>query len=152
MATIPVVKSVSMELEQEFRLMTLELAMSLSIEDCHRIAYIAGINQTTSPEYENDFRLYLLNTLESRGQIGPLKLQFLEEILVAEPIGRNDLLEVISKYKKKSIYKKAEKKSLRKEKKIKRERCHVQQAAVNVSPNTVHQYEKIYATFLTQFS
>lgn len=150
MATIPVVKSVSMELEQEFRLMTLELATSLSIEDCRRIAHVAGINQTTSPEYGNDFRLYLLNTLESRGQIGPLKLQFLEKILVEKPIGRNDLLELISKYKKKPIYKEAKRKSLRKEKKLKRERCHVQ-AAVDKS-NTVHQYEETYATFLTQFS
>ena len=133
-------------------MMALELTTKLSEKDCHNIAYVACIEKIIPPEHGNDFRLYLLNTLESRGQIGPLKLQFLEEILVAEPIGRNDLLEVISKYKKKPIYKKAEKKSLRKEKKIKRERCHVQQAAVNVSPNTVHQYEKIYATFLTQFS
>ena len=94
------------------------------------------------PEHRTDFRLYLLTTLESRGQIGPLKLQFLEEILVS--LGRNDVLDLISKYKKKSIYKEAKKKKEKKSKK--------QQDQTVESLSAVYQYKETYATFLTQFA
>ena len=140
---VTIVGSATMELEQAFRLMTIELAMKLSEKECHRIAYVACVDETVPPEHGTDFRLYLLNTLESRGQIGPLKLQFLQEILVS--IGRNDVLDLISKYKKKSIYKEAKKK--KKENKSKK-----QQDQTIESLSAVHQYEETYAAFLTQFA
>ena len=139
-----IVGSAPMELEKVFRLTTLDLAMKLSIEECHRIAYVAYIDEAVPPEYGDDFRIYLFTTLESRRQIGPLKVQFLEEILTK--IGRNDLLNLISKYKEKSVYKKAKKKESKK--KLQQD----QKKDSATPPSTIQQYEETYAIFLTQFS
>ena len=143
---VSIVGSATMELEKAFRLMTLELAKKLSIEECHEIAYVACVDKTVPLEHENNFRLYLLSTLESREQIGPLKLQFLEEILVHKSIGRNDLLGLISEYKKKSVYKEAKKK---RRKQNKQQDQTVDSATTS---STRQQYEETYATFLTQFA
>ena len=136
-----------MELEEEFRLTVLDLAMKLSEEECRRIAYIASINfDTVPPEHRNDFRLYLISKLESHGKINPLNLKFLKGILMR--MGRKDLVDLISRYKKKPVYKEAK----RKKSKQKRQG---QDQAVNctgTTPSSIMQYKETYAILLTQFA
>ena len=55
---------------------------------------------------KQDFRVALISALESHGHITPLKLDFLEEILLKRP----GLLDVVAKYNEKQCYKDAMKK------------------------------------------
>ena len=140
-----IVGSTAMELEKEFRLTVLDLAMQLSDEECRRIAYVASINfETVPPEYGNDFRLFLISTLESRGRIDPLNLKFLKGTLMK--MGRRDLVDLISKYKKKSFYKEAKKRS------SKQIRQGQDQAIDSTTPSSIMQYKETYAILLTQFA
>ena len=135
-----------MDLEQEFRLMTLDFATKLSLDECKRIAYVGACSDEAATSARYDARLHVFHALESRGKIGPLKLKFLEKILVV--IGRNDLLDIIVEYKKSPIYRESKKK-LKKKIKHKNKQS---KATTSSTCSAKHEYEEMYALFLTQFS
>ena len=145
MATSTIIGSANMELEQAFRIMALELGQQLSQGECQQIAYVSScVPEPAPPGY--DYRLYVFSTLESRGQIGPLKLDFIEELLVH--IGRKDLLSIIAKYKRKPIYKEMHNKKKPKGK-MKQKKNQTMQSTMTTDST---QYEEMYACFLTQYS
>lgn len=135
--------TIGSDLEQAFRLMTLDLAMKLSLDDCKKVAYVGGCYGSAETE-KDSLRFHVFHTLESRGQIGPLKLKFLKEILVG--IGRNDLLDIIVKYKKNPVYRESKKKLKKKNKQRKSKQ------SKTTTCSAIHQYAEMYALFLTQFS
>ena len=142
--------SAHMDLEQEFRMMTLELAQQLSLEECQKLAYVSSCTKEPVPP-QCDYRLHIFSTLESRGKIGPLNLDFLENTL--ELIGRKDLLDVIMKYKKKPIYKEVHSKKKSRSKgrsKQKGKQMHLGVSFDDMS--TLHQYEDTFSFFLIQFA
>ena len=140
--------SVNMELEQEFRMMAIELGQQLSEGECQNIAYASSCMDERAPP-DRDYRLYVFSTLEARGVIGPLKLDFLEHTLLQ--IGRNDLLNIIDKYKKRPIYKEVHGKKKRKGKMKKKKKDQTMQSATTTD-HTAYQFKEIYACFLTQFA
>ena len=129
-----------MKLEHMFRMMAINIADKLSLDDCRKIAYVSAAmdDQVASPCCAN-FRLHVLTTLESRGLITPTKLDFLEDIL--GNLQRNDLLQLIEDYKKTSEYNAAM-----------IQKSGTCTAAICPSDVDKDQYEKLYAEFLTQFS
>ena len=168
-----IVGSLTVELERSYRIMLLKVAMELTIENCQQIAFVAKLpSPTCVSEPGKPVNLHMMNTLESLGQIGPLKLDFLEEMLDA--IGKNCLLEIIESYKKSCVYKEAKKRLDDQEKKKKRSGLkkpkppfgHGSSASVaGCSPEAqellamkaditekVCKLKESYATFLTQFS
>lgn len=169
MATV-VVGSATMDLEIAFRMMIVELVRKLSKEDCDEIAYIAGVMdivQIRPGDGKQDlYRVTLISTLESRGYIGPLKLDFIEEMIIVS-LKRHDLLDVVAKYKEKQCYKDAIK---RQEKPLKKRKARKQRkqvvAAVQQSANScellavknadessrLHQFQEAFQIFLTQFA
>ena len=104
-----IVGSVTVELEKSYRLMLLKVARELTTEDCQQIAFVAKLpSPTCIPEPGKPaINLHMMSTLESVGQIGPLKLDYLATLLDA--IGKNCLLEIIDSYKKTSVYREAKK-------------------------------------------
>ena len=145
-----IIGSAHMELEQEFRMMTLELFQQLSLEECQKLAYVSSCMKEPIPP-GCDYRLHVFSTLESRGKIGPLNLDFLENTL--ELIGRKELLNVIMKYKKKPIYKEVRSKKKSRSKgrsKQKGKQMHLGASFDDMS--TLHQYEDTFSFFLIQFA
>ena len=115
-----IVGSLSVEVERSYRIMLLKVAKELTIDDCQQIAFVTKLpSPTCVPEPGKPaVNLHMMNTLESLGQIGPLKLDYLEEMLKA--IGKNCLLEIIDDYKKTSVYREAKKRLDDQEKKKKK--------------------------------
>ena len=142
-----IIGSANMELEQEFRMMTLELFQQLSLEECQKLAYVSSCMKEPIPP-QCDYRLHVFSTLESRGKIGPLNLDFLENTL--ELIGRKELLNVIMKYKKKPIYKEVRSKKKSGRSKQKGKQMHLGASFNDMS--TLHQYEDTFSFFLIQFA
>ena len=140
-----IIGSASMELEQAFRMMALELGEKLRLDECQKIAYVSSRMDGPAPP-DCDYRLHVFSTLEARGLIGPLKLDFLEEVL--ERIGRKDLLSIIAKYKKKPIYKEVHSKRKLKGR-TKRKKDQTMQSATTTDST---QFKDIYTCFLTQFA
>ncbi len=168
MATI-VIGSTTMELEKAFRMMTIELARKLSTGECDEVAYIAGILDAVRMQSESgkqDSRVTLISTLESHGHIAPLKLDFLEDTLIAS-LKRYDLLDVVAKYKERQCYKDAIKKQ---EKLLKKRKSRKQKKLVHLAAqpsassygllavksasesSTLHQFQETFQMFLTQFA
>ena len=158
-----------MELEKRYRLMLLKVVRELTYEDCVQIAFAANLpTPTCQPEPgKPSISLHLMSTLESLGQIGPLNVEFLEEML--EAIGKEFLLEITEDYKKRSVYKEAKKKLEEQEKKKKRgKKCKSQiqadptleysteaQELLSFKPSPTDKkkkLQKIYTTLLTQVS
>lgn len=149
--------------------MLLKVAKELTINDCQQIAFVAKLpSPTCVPEAGKPaVNLHMMNTLESLGQIGPLKLDFLEEMLDA--IGKNCLLEITECYKKSSVYKEAKKRfddqEKKKKKTGKKSKNPFEPSASGCSPEArellamkadttkkVCKLKESYATLLTQFS
>ena len=104
-----IVGSLGLELERGYRIMLLKVAKELTVADCQEIAFVAKLPAPTcvAEPGKPAVNLHMMNTLESLGQIGPLKVDFLEELLKA--IGKNYLLEITDGYKKTSVYREAKK-------------------------------------------
>lgn len=152
-----VVGSVTMELEETFRMMMVGLMQKLSIRECKRVAYIAKVVLTTSEVGNQDYRVNLLTSLESQARISPTKLDFLEEVF--ETLQRQDLLGIITEYKDKKCYKDAIKKQKKKAKKKKQdERAGVARRSASSrelfaeSSSKMRQFQEGFRVFLTQFS
>ena len=166
-----IVGSLSVELERNYRIMLLKVARELTIDDCQQIAFVAKLpSPTCVPEPGKPaVNLHMMNTLESLGQIGPLKLDYLEEMLKA--IGKNCLLEKIDDYKKMSVYREAKKRLDDQEKKKKKAgkkpknpfqpstpgSCSPEAQDLTIKLDEiellkVHKLRESYATLLTQFS
>ena len=164
-----IVGSVNVELEKSYRVMLLKVANELTYDECQQIAFVAKLpSPTCQPEPgKPSVRLHLMSTLESLGHIGPLKLEFLEEML--EVVGKKNLLEVIDDYKKKPLYREARKRLDAQEKKIKKGRKGRSQNQTGASleysaeaqelltfkedaTGKMRKLQESYATLLTQFS
>ena len=164
-----IVGSVTVELEKKYRFTLLKIANELTLDDCEQIAFAAKLPKPTCvPELGKPaVRLHLMNTLESYGYIGPLKLEFLEEALDA--IGKNNLLDNIDSYKKRPVYREAKKRMddheriIRKKKVGKKTKLPNQsdpqlnsevrdQLADAVASERLRKFQDSYATLLTQFS
>ena len=165
-----IVGSVMVELEKSYRLMLLKVANELTYDDCQQIAFVASLPSPTCVHEPGKphVRLHLMNTLESQGFIGPLKLDFLEETLVT--IGKRCLLDTIASYKKSAVYKEAKKRADDQQKKKKTtvkmpkfvsasEHALVQEYSVAAKELVamkdfakMRTLQEAYATFLTQFS
>ena len=157
MATV-VIGSASMELEKTFRMMMIELARNLTIGECEQVAYIANVRPVvTASEFGNpDYRVNLLSTLESQARIGPLKLDFLEEVFRTS-LKRQDLLGIITRYKEKQCYKKAVKKQKKKAKKKKQDQGAARRFASSrelsaQSSSRMCHFQETFQVFLTQFA
>lgn len=160
-----IVGSVNVELEKSYRVMLLKIANELSLDDCQQIAFVAGLAAPTchAEPGKPSVRLHLMSTLESLGHVGPLKLNFLEDLV--EAIGKKYLLEIIQGYKKNPLYKEAMRRLEEQDKKRKKgKRCKQQTppaaeyspeqlvASVKNSTEKMHRLQESYATLLTQFS
>lgn len=164
-----IVGSVTVDLERNYRLTLLRVANELALDDCEQIAFTAKLpSPTCIPEPgKANVRLHLMNTLESYGHIGPLRLEFLEEVL--EAIGKKNLIEIIDTYKKRPVYREAKKKledqerSSRKKKVGKKPKSSDQQLEYSqetlrkefadvVASERLRKFKDSYATLLTQFS
>lgn len=168
MATI-VIGSTTMELEKAFRMMMIELARKLSTRECDEMAYISDLMDAVRMQSEagkQDFRVALISTLESHGYVTPLKLDFLEETLIAS-LKRYDLLDIVAKYKEKQCYKDAIKKQekLLKKRKSRKQKKQVPLAALQSASSyellavksadessRLHQFQETFQMFLTQFA
>ena len=140
-----------MKLEQAFRMMMLKIGDKITLEECRSLAYVSRcMDDEVTLRYCANYRFHVLTTLESRGVITPMRLEFLENVL-RNSLGRIDLLDIIEDYKKTSEYKKAIKKHSKKLSRSKRSRGSGT-AAATLHPSAKDQYEKLYAQFLTQFS
>lgn len=152
MATV-VIGSVSMELEETFRMMTVELVRNLTIGECEQVAYIANV-RTTSEFGNYDYRVNLLSALESQARIGPLKLDFLEEVF--RTLQRQDLLGIITKYKERQCYKDAVKQQKKKAKKKKRDQGAARRSASShselsaESSSRMRHFQESFQVLLTQ--
>ena len=159
-----IVGSVNVELEKTYRVMLLKIANELTLDDCQQIAFVAGLaSPTCHPEPgKPSIRLHLMSTLESLGHVGPLKLDFLEDLI--EAIGKKYLLEIVQGYKKNPLYKEAMRRLDEQDKKKKKgKKCKQQTPTAEYSPEQLvasvknstekrHRLQESYATLLTQFS
>jgi hypothetical protein len=157
-----IVGSVNVELETSYRIMLLKVANELSLDDCQQIAFVAGLpSPTCHPEPgKPSVRLHLMSTLESLGQISPLKLDFLEKLMDA--IGKRNLLDIIQRYKKNSLYKEAMRRLDEQDKKKKKGKKsgkqqtpatdHSPEQTVKNITERIRKLQESYATLLTQFS
>ena len=159
-----IVGSINVGLERSYRVMLLKIANELTLDDCQKIAFVAGLAAPTChPESgKPSICLHLMSTLESLGHIGPLKLDFLEELI--EAIGKKYLLEIIQGYKKNPLYKEAIRRLDEQDKKKKKGKKSKQQTpAAEYSPEQLvasminptemmHKLQESYATLLTQLS
>ena len=164
-----IVGSVSLELERGYRIMLLKVAKELTVADCQDIAFVTKLPAPTCvPEPGKPaINLHTMNTMESLGLVGPLRVDFLEDML--KTIGKNYLLEIIDDYKKTSVYKEAKKRLDEQEKKRRNIRKKVARnpqdpSLSGCSPEAQEllafkadatkkcRLKESYATLLTQFS
>ena len=151
-----IIGSVSMELEETFRMLMIELVRNLTIGECEQVAYIANVRTvlTASESVGNhDYRVNLLSTLESQARIGPLKLDFLERVFGI--LKRQDLLGIITEYKEKQCYKDAIKK--RKKKKKKQDQGAAGRSASSLelsaeSSSKMRHFQDSFRIFILQYS
>ena len=135
-----------------------DLSRKLSMIECEQIAYIGNVTDIVRIQYETgtpgnrDFRVILISTLESQGFINPLKLDFLEDVL-ATPLYRHDLLDILARYKDKHCYKDAIKKMRKKARKQKkRDPAPTTRLTISSEPTRLNHFQEAYQTFLTQFA